>query len=789
MYLNILKKDLKRKKAMNIIVLLFIVLSTMFVASGVNNIIKVTTALDDYFEMANMPDYFLTTYNKNLAVDIDETLNSASAVDSYRVEKVLTLTYENFIWEDEEIDSYVGGNYIQSDIGLNYFLSDGSMLETVKPGEIYMTESKADTMGVSVGDKLTIEVNGLSREFVVADKIKDALTGGSGFTVCRYILSAEDFEYFLSADNIEELYGSNAVYIYSSDMDMALKQIKSLIDNSALKADRTLMETVYIFDMIVVGILLVVSVILILIAFVVLRFTITFTLSEEFREIGIMKAIGIGNFRIRALYLVKYMGLSIIGAAIGLILSFPFGKMLMDVSAQSIIIGNQNTILINIVCAILVIVVILLFCYSCTGKVKKMTPIDAIRNGQTGERFRKKSIMSLGKSKLPATPFLALNDIVSSPKRYSIVGFTFFLCLTLMLILSITVFTMKNGGLSTAFGWADCDLYLDSKMNKECMVEGGHEKLEKHLDDMEKILAQNGIPAKCYQEMTFSLPVSFGDNESKILVYHGVGTTMDMYEYTLGTAPQNTDEIAITRIAADMLNVSIGDTVTIKTIDGDKEYIISAFFQGMNNQGVALRLHGDEYINYVQTNGFVNTQIVFTDNPDEKEIESRMEEIQRIFPEYENIETCATVTANALVVTDTLATVKNIMVILTVVIVILVTVLMERSFIAKEQGEIALMKAIGTRNGTIYAYHTLRFLFVGILAVILGAIFALPITQLCMNPIFKMMGMELGVDYSINPVEMFLTFPWIALATTSLSAFFTALYTRKIKSSDTANIE
>ena len=47
MFLNILKKDLKRKKAMNIIVLLFVVLATMFVASSVNNIVNVTTALDD----------------------------------------------------------------------------------------------------------------------------------------------------------------------------------------------------------------------------------------------------------------------------------------------------------------------------------------------------------------------------------------------------------------------------------------------------------------------------------------------------------------------------------------------------------------------------------------------------------------------------------------------------------------------------------------------------------------------------------------------------------------------
>ena len=33
MYLSILKKDLKRKKAMNMILLLFIILATMFVSS------------------------------------------------------------------------------------------------------------------------------------------------------------------------------------------------------------------------------------------------------------------------------------------------------------------------------------------------------------------------------------------------------------------------------------------------------------------------------------------------------------------------------------------------------------------------------------------------------------------------------------------------------------------------------------------------------------------------------------------------------------------------------------
>ena len=43
---RILKKDLKRKRAMNVILLVFIILASMFMSSGVSNIITVTTALE-----------------------------------------------------------------------------------------------------------------------------------------------------------------------------------------------------------------------------------------------------------------------------------------------------------------------------------------------------------------------------------------------------------------------------------------------------------------------------------------------------------------------------------------------------------------------------------------------------------------------------------------------------------------------------------------------------------------------------------------------------------------------
>ena len=42
MFWSILKKDLKRKKTMNVVLLLFVVLCSMFASASVNNIIAVT---------------------------------------------------------------------------------------------------------------------------------------------------------------------------------------------------------------------------------------------------------------------------------------------------------------------------------------------------------------------------------------------------------------------------------------------------------------------------------------------------------------------------------------------------------------------------------------------------------------------------------------------------------------------------------------------------------------------------------------------------------------------------
>ncbi len=708
------------------ILLVFIILASMFVSSGVNNIISVTTALDDYLEMADAPDYFAMIMNKSGGIDTSGILNSADSVESFSKEKVLLMVSNNITFEDEsKTVSSINPILLQSDgdISMNYILDGGGILQSVKSGEFYMTAGAAEDMGLEIGDKMTVKLGGVSCVFTFAGGFRDAVLGSTGIAMQRYIISAGDFEKFLSAENVEQFYGGELVYIRASDIEKLISEIKPLIDSAFYAGDKALVKFSYVFDMMVVGVLLVVSLVLVAVALVILRFTIAFTLSEEFREIGVMKAIGIRSLKIRGLYLVKYAALSVIGTMAGLALSFPFGELLVSAAPSSIIISNQNAAVSNVICAGCMVGVIMLFCYSCTGKVGKMSPIDAVRNGQTGERFRKKSMMSLGKSKLPAAPFLALNDCLSSPKRFGIITFAFFLCLSLLLVLSTTVSTAKGGTLFSIFGLADFDISAKGEV-MELMPENGHEKLKEYLLDMEETLARNGMPARCMQEMTFRLPVSHGENESGITIYQGTGTTVDMYEYIEGTPPQSVGEAALTRLSADRLKADIGDTITMKTIDGDKELMITAIFQSMSNMGEGVRLHEDEEIDYIQAQSALFTQIKFTDAPDQKEIARRKEKIRKLYPELDDVSNRAESISTLLKVVDTIDAVKQMVVVLTFILAVLITMLMERSFIVKEQGETALMKAIGIRNGKIYAYHTLRFAFVGCMTVIASELFA-----------------------------------------------------------------
>lgn len=788
MYLKILKKDLKRKKTMNFILLLFVILSVMFSASSVNNIITVTGGLDYYFEKAGMTDYYFISIEPDGNDTLSEILENEDSVTEYRKENVIFCTEDNFLKDDKKLIDFSTSAIMTSidNAKLNYFDSNNDIITEVDAGKVYISGSFAENAGLETGDTFDFKFGETSLTFEFAGIVKDAFLGGEMMGNPRFLMNDSDYQK-ISSDDMAKRGNTGGIFYVNTDNTTALESAVSECNTINFNGSVSTIKMTYVMSIIVAGILLVMSIGLILISFVVLRFTIGFSITEEFREIGVMKAIGMKNNSVRGLYLVKYLGISVIGAGVGYIGSVPFGNMMLDSVSKNMVLGNDKSVLTGILCSIVVVGIILFFCWRCTAKIKKMSPIDAVRNGQTGERFHKKSLIHLSKSKFKVTGFLSLNDVLSSPKQYCTITAVFTFCMLLVMILANTANTLNSDKLLFLFGTTKSDVYYnDSKSIMEIMQ--GQKTLNEAVEEMEKELSDNGMPASVHIETMYQIPVKFGDIKTTVMFQLCNDTSADEYTYSQGTAPCYANEIAISEPIAEKINAEIGDTLQL-TIDGEeKDYIITALFQSMCQLGECGRLHESVFLPDTSIVSSMAHQIDFTDNPDKQEIDSRIEKLKEIF-NCQKVMTAEDYVRDCTGVSDIIAGVKNLVLIISFIIIIMISVLMERSFISKEKSEIALMKALGFRNSAVYAHHTARFFIVGVVASVISMLLCKPLTKLAIDPIFSIMGAVAGISYEIRPIEIFVVYPLVILSATLAGTFMTSLYTKSIKASDTSNIE
>ncbi len=788
MYLNILKKDLKRKKTMNVILLMFIILAVMFVSSGFNNVFTVINGIDYYFDKAGIGDFAFITMGDNSTGNATAVLDNTECVKSYKIERCI-FGSQNSVTRTDDTDVETKNTTLFqsiSDVGLNFFDANNEIVTEIKQGEVMIAGKFIQNNDFEIDDYIRIKLGEVQMDLKIAGKVKDALLGGDVMGNTRFLLNQTDYDKLLSDEMINAHYKGEIAYIETDDVT-AVKSVITNIPGVVFDGTRSMLQNLYVMDMLVAFIVLILSVCLIVVSFVVLRFSIGFTIAEEYREIGVMKAIGLKNCRIRGLYIVKYLIMAVVGGIIGFFASIPFGNMLLKSVSENMVIGNNAGLLINIISTVGTIALILLFAYNCTGKVKKLTPIDAIRSGQTGERFRKKSFFRIGKTNAKPALYMAINDISSAPKRFMTVIVSFFICTLFVLMMVNTVATMKSSNLITTFG-TESDLYItDIDSFMVLMNESDHEGVKEKLKVISDSISEEGMPCEVSVDIQYKLKITSNEKEYFITCAQSIGIPAAEYAYIEGKAPLYKNEIAITPQISEMLDAEIGDTVTIDFGTKKIDCIVTAYFQTMNNMGELIRLSDEAPTDM----GFVANcrqyQVDFTDNPTDKEIENRKEKIKELY-DNADVMNAAEYCIDCVSVVPTMEAVQYMLLAITIIVVILVTILVERSFISDEHSQIAILKAIGFRGDTIIKWHTLRFGIVALAAAILAAIASIPMTKLCITPIFGMMGAT-DIDFNINPLQIFLIYPLVIFAVTIATAWITSLYTKTIKTSEATNIE
>ena len=783
MYLQILKKDLKRKKTMNVILFIFITLAATFIASSANNMISVMTALDDYMEMAEVPDYWFNTVEKE-EVERFETFAKENDYD-YNYGELAQIDPKNIKINGETMD-YANTVLVSKVEGsTKIFDSNDKEITKVKDGEIYVTAERfySNENEFEIGKEITFTVNGKKKIFTVKDCTKDIMFGSAMAGSTRFLISDNDYQFF-SGDETSKYYSVN---MYTDDEDYKDK-IADLDLNQISQIYKETIKLVYIMDMLIAAILLIVSVCLILISMIILRFTIQFTLSEEFREIGVMKAIGIGNAKIRGLYIVKYFAISLVGAVIGFFLSVPFGEMMMESVSRNIVIANESRVFLNGICAIATAAIVVGFCYLCTRKIKKFSPIDAIRNGETGERFAKKSALSLHKSHFSPIPFMAVNDIFSQIKRFITMIIIFVLGLLLIIIPINTINTLQSAKLISWFNMAHCDHVIgqETLFNAES---NNKKVIQDRLDEVEDVFSEHSIEADVFQEVLFRMSISYGNKKSSSLAFQGMGdVTTKQYTYMEGTAPQSTNEVAITKKIAENIGANIGDEVNIKNGETEKKYMVTAIYQSMNNMGEGIRFHEDAELDYSYVFGCFGLQIKYKDNPNSKTFAERTDLLEKEFKDAKIYDAGSYINEMIGDIAGQLQSVKQLILIVVLCINMLVTVLMVRSFITKEKGQIAMLKSIGFSDGSLVKWQTLRIGVILLLSTIIATLLSTPLSQACVGPVFQMMG-AYTIEFEVKPLEVYVMYPLVVFCVTCLSGMFAALRVRKVQTSDLSIME
>lgn len=783
MFWRILKKDLKRKRTMNIILLLFVILCSMFAAAAVNNIIAVTGGIEHYFDAANVPDVTVMTLGEN---DAGERLAELACVREIKTEHWLSCSSKSFWHNGKKLDNFTNAACLISDgeMAINYFDENNNIIENVDRGCFYASAPFLQDVDIKKGDEVELTVGDCHLTLQFMGRFKGALSRSGKADSPYLIINSADYDY-LDKDEATHILNYKQHYINTSDVD----EIKEL----AMNYDRVFVITreesksIYLYDMLLAYALMIISVVLMFTAFAVLRFTIGFTISEEFREIGVMKAVGIGNASIRSLYIVKYLAIAVAGALIGYFSSIPLKRMMMKTVSENMVLGSESGTLMGILSSVAVVIMILLFCYGCTRRVNKLSPIDAVRSGQTGERFQKRSLLRLGRSKLPQAAFFSVNDVLSSPKQFSIITVVFTLCILLMTIMSNFELTLKSEKLLRFFDVPSSEAHImDSEILAKVMTDQSTHKAI--IADTEKLLADNGMPGKCTMTIGAQFETSHEDKTETVNFRVMKGETNDTFYVDKGSAPQKMDEIAVTAGTLDNLGAEIGDRVTAVINEKEYEFMITGTFSSFVNTANAAFLYKDFDLGHQAVSNVMGVQIHFDGSSDKEQINQNIEKLKDLL-ETDKVYSSPDYINHFTGMSDTLNATKKMMMIITVIVTALIVILMERSFLSKEKSEIALMKAVGIPDSSIVAQHTLRFVIVSVIACIVSNAALMPISNVMMNWIGNMIGDISGLQCDFDPLEIFVGCPAILIGVTALGSFLTALYTKTIKASDTASIE
>ena len=674
----------------------------------------------------------------------------AKGIDEYQIEHDITLPLSVMCFNGRNDLESSGCFATTLPKTYNFLFDENNKTPDIQPGEVGIPLSMKHQLNLQLNDTFQILRGTRTYTYNITSFVRDSVYGSDMMGQKRIILHPADYQ--IQYDITQDI--DHAVVLSVNDgpntKQLEYDMQKAGLPNAILVDKETAELSFMGVSLGTSAMLLMSGIILLCMSFLIIRFTILFQIESNYAEIGIMKAIGFQHSQIKPLYLMKYMGVTLIGVIIGFFASIPFAKLLESMQAGIVPLmpGNTGTYL-----SLIIVILIPSLVYTVTTlvlrKLKKQSTMDAIRQGNEGETYKEHTHFTLAKTRLHKLHnFLAFNDLMAHRKHFLMMVIIYAFCMILILV----PLTLKDAFQKDTFlqilKISTGDLY--SQQNGGISIKDLKEKRAKVRRDLK---AYDENVRVDMETMTSASLSDNGLNTSVYLMKRADGNTIT---FDHGKAPKLSNELALSTTLAKRYGKTVGDSISMEYEGKKHTYLISGIYSSMMNLGNNI-LAGDIDYEYAYT-GYLVIHL----SQDEQANQQIAEAIKKEYTDLKLIDSKQMTKSFSGDMPQQITMMSNLIISIILIIIFALTILFSKLHMLRAKKAIALMRSMGYAKRNIRRWLFARCMIQVLSGLLLGILVHTFCTNGLLEAYLESMGMG-SVELRSAPFNMYVLYPLLFL--------------------------
>ena len=757
---KILKKDLIRQKLITPVVFSFIFLSAMLVSSGCNLIFTLTNSLDALFAAADVPHFVQMHAGELDQAEIERWTDNNNLVDRQQTVEMLTIDGANLYLgntQESEVDTVMDISFVTQNTDFDFLLNLDNEIIEVAPGEIAVPIYFMQEADLAIGDEVNVTTDMVDVTFSITEFVRDAQMNSAIAHSKRFVIHPTDYASLRNHINEVEYLVEFQLTDGSLVSDFRNDYLASNMPKRGPSVDEQLFKVLNgLTDGIVAIVVIFLSILLIIIAILCLRFTILATIEEDYREIGVLKAIGISKADIRRIYLAKYVALGALGSALGYLASLLLNQVLTENIA--LYFGTAPRTLVTnaipMIAAGSIFMIVTVSCFIVLRRFNRISAVQALRSGSIGESANFIRMLSLKVSAgLNLNMFLGVRDLIQRSRLYWLLGMVYFLCAVIIIIPIHFLTTIQSPTFISYMGIGRSDIRIDLRQSDDVMD---------RYDSMIQYLSGDPDVLRFTPLVTSQYTVVMNDGSQDIINIETGDFSVFPLDYAEGNAPDEANEIALSILNAQDMNKQVGDTITLLIDDREQELIVTGTYQDVTHSGrtakATLEPDPDNILWYV----------VSLDLQPDVSINEKVHDYAALFDPARVTDTEGYMAQTMGNTVQQMETAASVTAIVGLCVSILITSLFLNMLISKDSGQIAIKRSLGFSLRHIRVQYLSTALFLLGLGIIVGTVFANTGGQQLVSLVWANAGAS-NISFVVDPLMAYILLPLLLIGAVSIT--------------------